>query len=57
MYDYSKEVEAQRALAKDYRLRAEMTRNRADKEVATLEDMAKRADVLADHIEKLCTKK
>ncbi len=57
MYDYKLEVEDQRRYAREYRARAESLRSDVEKEIRQLEDMANRADVLADHIERLCTKK
>jgi len=57
MYDYSQEVEFQREVARGNRAKAEELRRMANQQAAFLEDLAKRAETLADHIQLICTKK
>jgi hypothetical protein len=56
-YDYSMEVEHYRSIASRYRAQAASIKASSDKQISFLEDSARRADVLADFIQRICTRK
>lgn len=56
-YDYKKEVDYYRAQAEGYREQANTARIIYEDKVKFLMEMAERADILAKHIQRLCSSK